>query len=151
MAHGLLIEWHTRAYSDGMLTYRYLLAAAYHANQAMILTSGAPFPLALSFIGREFQMAMDQMPELSVHLHYQALHEQLQKQKGEIPSVQVKREKKANKKVCAAPTCMVQAEAHFSLSQCTWRAIYLPHYLSMWRLFLLRFRALRCRQEAPLL
>lgn len=119
-AHALLIEWYTRASSNGQIRYRYIHAAAYHANEATNLVSGAALPAVLWFVSRTLEPLSYKLPEVLVQ--YKAVWAVLERRNKEVnketAQAEKKRAKRSNRYICATVTCLIQADTGKMLSQC---------------------------------
>ncbi|RDB30503.1 hypothetical protein Hypma_007258 [Hypsizygus marmoreus] len=94
-AHALLLEWYSLASADKSIRYRYLHAAAYHANQATILASGAALPAVLFFGSRILKPLAEKDPALHI---YKAVWEVLEKREREMDLQAARGQRKRAKK-----------------------------------------------------
>ncbi|KAG5637123.1 hypothetical protein H0H81_005716 [Sphagnurus paluster] len=121
-AHALLIEWCTMASVSPKIRDRYFYTAAYHAEcAAQLADPSAPFPAVLSFLS-DVLVPQNSGINSSLMVQYSGLLAAFQKREEEIKSenahLERKRRKRANRYVCAAVECFVQADTGKMLSQC---------------------------------
>ncbi|RDB23588.1 hypothetical protein Hypma_009049 [Hypsizygus marmoreus] len=119
-AHALLIEWYTGSSTDS-LYYRYLHAAAHHANESALLSNGDVSASILFFAMYTLEPRSHQVLELCVQ--YKAVWAALEKRKKEIEKqkgmTERKRAQDANRYICAAVNCYIQGDKGAMLKQCS--------------------------------
>lgn len=122
----MLVSWHVKS-GEQAIRSRYLLAAAYHANEAAILCRQVSpgniqgSPAVLFFMFNVFERFSTQVPQL--HLFCQAGIEALKARRAEVAEEEAemerKRTQKPNRYQCANEGCGVSANAGKMLSKCT--------------------------------
>ncbi|KAF8075045.1 hypothetical protein FPV67DRAFT_1475810 [Lyophyllum atratum] len=119
-AHALLVNWYTDACKQS-LYYRYLHAAAHHANESALLLNGDASPAILAFAMYTLEPHSHQVLELLAQ--YKAVWAALEKRRKDIEKDQQKAAKKraktANKYTCAAVDCVIQSDKKMMLAQCS--------------------------------
>ncbi|THU99711.1 hypothetical protein K435DRAFT_776905 [Dendrothele bispora CBS 962.96] len=122
IAHSLLINWYTDALKpDHGLPIRYLLAAAYHADQAVTLAHGNASPAVLFFGLNLMKPAAEKV--LQLYAQFKNVWSAVDKRNEEIEKerihAQTKRMEKPNRYRCANVGCLIQTDTGKMLRQCS--------------------------------